>query len=281
MWVQLRPRDRRFFGQLSPGELNLHHEEMKLAVAGGSGTVGRYVVEAAEAQGHQAVVLSRRAGVDLTTGDGLAAALGGVDVVVDCANITSMSGRRATTFFTQVSRQLQAAAAAGASHLVTLSILGVDRVPLGYYRAKLEHERTAAAGPLPATIVRATQFHEFPAQLLQRSRLGPVAFVPRLRSQPVAARSVGQFLVEAAVAGPADQRLAVAGPQPEDMVDLARRLTAARHRSYTVVPLRLPGRTLGAMRTGAILPAPQDHATVMGPTFAEWLDTADAAAVPI
>lgn len=254
---------------------------MKLAVAGGSGTVGRHVVEAAEAQGHQAVVLSRRSGVDLTTGDGLAAALGGVDVVVDCANIASMSGRRATTFFTQVSRQLQAAGgAAGASHLVTLSILGVDRVPLGYYRAKLEHERTAAAGPLPATIVRATQFHEFPAQLLQRSRLGPVAFVPRLRSQPVAARSVGQFLVEAAVAGPADHCLAVAGPQPEDMVDLARRLTAARHRSYTVVPLRLPGRTLGAMRTGAILPAPQDHATVIGPTFAEWLDTADAA-VPI
>jgi len=168
---------------------------MRIAVAGGTGTVGRYVVQAAEQSGHHVVVLSRRAGIDLQNGEGLAAALEGIEVVVDATNAGTTNQAKATAFFCEVSRRLQTVATAqGVTRLVTLSIVGADRVPgFGYYQAKLAHEAAALEGPLPATIVRATQFHEFPAQIFGRTRMGPVAMVPRMRVQPIAARTVGEW----------------------------------------------------------------------------------------
>ena len=250
---------------------------MRIAVAGGSGVAGRYVVEAARAAGHDPVVLSRSAGVDLRRDEGVVAALGSVEVIVDTTNPRTTSGPKATEFFTDVTRRLQAAgAAAGVARLVSLSIVGLERVPgFGYYEAKLAQERAAADGPLPVTVVRATQFHEFPAELLTRSMRGPVALMPVMRIQPVAARSVGEILVEVASGPPPDAIVEVAGPEREDLVDLARRLLRRHGRRALVLPLPVPGAAGRAMRSGA--QRPTNGARIVGPTFEAWLGSPDAA----
>ncbi len=256
---------------------------MRIAVAGGTGVVGKFVVETAEAAGHDVVSLSRRTGVDVRTGEGLRAALQGVDVVVDTTNAGTTKRDKATAFFTEVTRNLHTVGAGeGVAHLVVLSIVGLERVPgYGYYAAKLAHEKAALAGPLPATIVRATQFHEFPAQILGWTRHGPFAVVPRSRIQPVAARSVGQVLVEAAVdpvpereRGP---RVEVAGPEEGDLVTLARAVVGHRGDRLWVIPVRVPGPAGKAMRSGGQLPTPDVR--IVGPSFSEWIEGSDLALV--
>ena len=249
---------------------------MRIAVAGGSGIVGRYAVAAVEAAGHEPVILSRSSGIDLRGDVGLAAALDGVEVIIDTTNSGTTNGAKATAFFTDVTRRLQAAgAAAGVARLVTLSIAGIDRVPgYGYYQAKLAQEEAAFAGPLPATAVRATQFHEFPAQMLSRTRLGPLAMMPIMRVQPIAARAVGQVLLDTAVAPPSAKIFEIAGPEPADLAALARRVLHQRGRHALVVPVALPGAAGKAMRSGGLLPS--KNARITGPTFTQWLDTADA-----
>jgi uncharacterized protein YbjT (DUF2867 family) len=263
---------------------------MRLAVAGGTGVVGKYVVEAAEAAGHEVVVLSRRTGVDVRTGKGLAEALRDVEVIVDTTNAGTTNGAKATAFFSEVTRNLQTVGAGeGVAHFVVLSIVGLERVPgYGYYEAKLAQEQTALAGPLPTTIVRATQFHEFPAQILSWTRHGPFAIVPRSRIQPVAARSVGQVLLEAAVAPPAvapapargqesSARVEVAGPEEADLVTLARTVVRHRGERLWVIPLRVRGRAGKAMRSGGQLPTPDVR--IVGPSFSEWIEGPDLAVV--
>ncbi len=251
---------------------------MKLAVAGGTGVVGRHVVRAARERGHDVVVVSRSEGVDLRSGSGLAGALEGVDVVVDTANAATMQRAEGTAWFTETTRHLQSIGAErGVSRLVTLSIVGLERVPIGYYQAKLAQEATATAGPLPVTIVRATQFHEFAAQVLSRARTGPVAFVPHMRIQPVAARALAEVLVDVADQPAGDATVEVAGPQVDDLVALARATVRRRGRHVAVLPLRVPGAAGRAMRSGGQLPGP--GARIVGPTFEAWLRTGDAADV--
>ncbi len=249
---------------------------MKIAVAGGTGTVGSYAVEAVNLAGHEAVVLSRSRGVDLRTDAGVAPALEGVEVIIDATNSATMSRGKSTAFFTEVTTRLQKTGAAqSVERLVTLSIVGIDRVSeSGYYQSKLAQEKAAQAGPLPVTIVRATQFHEFPAQVLGRARLGPVAAVPRMRVQPIAARTVGRYLVEAALDPPLEQMIELAGPQREDLVDLARQIVAQRGRRIRVLPIVVPGAAGKAMRDGQLLATPST--TLAGPRFANWLISEDA-----
>src|SRR5579875_1210694 len=144
---------------------------VRIAVAGGTGTVGRLVVEELAARGHLPVVLARSVGVDLVTGAGLGDALDGCEVVVDTANVATSGRRRAIEFFDRTTTTLLAAArSAGVSHHVVLSIVGIDRVGYGYYLGKRRQEELVVAGDVPWTILRATQFHEFAGQLLERIR---------------------------------------------------------------------------------------------------------------
>jgi uncharacterized protein YbjT (DUF2867 family) len=217
--------------------------------------------------------------VDVRTGEGLTEALQGVDVVIDTTNAATTNRAKATAFFTEVAGQLQSVGSAqGVVRLVALSIVGLERVPgFGYYEAKLAHEAALVAGPLPVSIVRATQFHEFPAQVLSRGAVGPLALVPIMRIQPIAARTVGEALVGIA-AEPAAATVEIAGPEEKDLVSLARAIVRRRRARILVAPLPLPGAAGRAMRTGGQLPPP--GARIIGPTFAEWLDGGDLASMP-
>lgn len=236
-------------------------------MAGGTGLVGRHVVAAVTSLGHEPAVLARSTGVDLVTGSGLS--LAGVDAVVDVTNVGTASRQRAVSFFEAVTTHLLAAeAAAGVRHHVVLSIVGIDRVDTGYYAGKRRQEELALAGPVPVSVVRATQFHEFAAQWLARAR-GPVVPVPRMLMQPVAAREVGAALAAVAAGPPQGRAPEVAGPATVDLVDAVRRVLAARGEQRVVVPLALPGASGRAMRTGGLVPA--DGLARSGQTFEEWL----------
>jgi uncharacterized protein YbjT (DUF2867 family) len=248
---------------------------MKIAVAGGTGVVGRHVVRELESGGHEPVVLARSAGIDLTTGAGLEQALSAVEAVIDVTNTMSTRRGPAAAFFRAVADKLMAAEQrSGARHHVVLSIVGIDRTPLGYYRAKLDQEEVCLAGPVPATILRATQFHEFPAQMLKRFGLGPLVVVPRMWSQTVAAREVAAALVDAALGQPAGRLPDLAGPRVERMDELVRQVVQAQGRRSLIVPLRIPGRAGTAMAEGGLLPT--DDGSRGTQTFDQWLASEDA-----
>jgi len=243
---------------------------MKIAVAGGTGLIGQLVVVSAQAAGHEARVLSRARGVDLVAGTGVDEALAGFDAVIDVTNVTTMARRRSVEFFGGVTRTLLGAEARhGVGHHVALSIVGIDRVPLGYYAGKLEQERVIAAGDVPWTVLRATQFHEFPGQLLERMR-GPVVLVPPMRSATVAAAEVAAHLVELAAGSPAGRAPDMAGPEERLMPDLVRRALRARGSRKPVLAVPMPGAVGKAMADGGLLPVDPD--AVRGTqTFDEWL----------
>lgn len=156
---------------------------MRVAVAGGTGTVGRHVVDVAGERGHEVVVLSRSRGVDLVDGTGLDAVLQGSDAVVDVTSVTTQSGKKSERFFRAVSTALLAAEArVGVRHHVALSIVGIDRAPEGYYAGKVVQEELVTTGPVPWSLPRATQFHEFAGQIHEQLRFGPLQPVPVMRS---------------------------------------------------------------------------------------------------
>lgn len=242
---------------------------MIVAVAGGTGQVGRLVVQALRGAGHTPRVLARSAGVDLVSGSGLAGAMAGVTRVVDVSNMKTTSGRRARAFFEAATGNLvRVGAELGIEHQVCLSIVGVDQVGTGYYRAKLRQEQVLAAGRVPWTVLRATQFHEFAEQMVATP--GPVIPGPVMRSQPVAAAEVAGALVDLVLAEPVGHAPELAGPEVLSMLDLVRRVARARHSRRPVVPLRIPGAAGTAMANGALLPSQPGPRGVL--TFEEWLN---------
>lgn len=252
---------------------------MRIAVAGGTGVAGGYAVEAARAAGHEVVVLSRTVGVDVCSGAGLDAALEGVDACIDATNPDLAARAGAAAFFVEVANRLQVAGArAGLRRLVVLSIVGIDRAAaVPYYAAKLAHERAALAGPLSVAILRTTQFHEYPGQVLDRARRGPFARIPITPVQTVAARTVGEALVELATSPVPPEALSeLAGPTPGELVALARAVARARGDRLVVFGTRGrdPART--TLRAGALLPSPGSRRS--GPGFATWLAGADGPA---
>ncbi len=247
---------------------------MKVAVVGGTGLAGRQAVTALEAAGDEVVVLSRATGVDAASGAGLDEALTGVEVVVDAANLASLDHDVATTFFTSVATNLQAAGArAGVRRIVTLSIFGIDGLEgRGYFAAKLAQEKAARAGEVPATILRATQFHDFGGQLMRWARKGPVVGVPIQPVQSVASRTVAEHLVRLAH-GDEDRTVSLSGPRPDTLVRQVRRHVRAAGKHYVAVPLWLPGHAEKLVRAGALVP--RGDAIIDGPDFETWLAARD------
>jgi len=253
---------------------------VKIAIAGGNGTVGRYVVDSVTKAGHEAVILSRSSGFDLVGGEGLADALVGVEVIIDVSNPSTTNGTKASSFFTEVTKNLhRSGSQARVQRLLSLSIVGIDNFPFGYYQAKLAQEEAVFAGPLSATVVRATQFHEFAAQILHRTKRGPIAGMPMMRIQPIAARSVGQFLCDAAISAPSQKITEIAGPNVESLVAMSRTIMRERGSRGVVIPIRVPGTAGKMMRGGGQLPS--TGAQLVGPTFADWLLTTDANFPPL
>lgn len=239
---------------------------MRIAVAGGTGAVGRLVVERAEAAGHEVRVLSRSTGVDLEHGTGLDFA--GVDAVIDASGVQTTSAKRSIEFFTKVTGHLLAAEAdAGVGHHVALSILGAADAPHGYYAGKAAQEQAVASGPVPWSILRAAQFFEFAHQVA--TKVGPLVMVPAMRSQPLAASEVATRLVEIAEAGPMGDAADLAGPREERMVELTRAWWAATGARGRIIEVPIPGGFGKAIRSGAILPGPDAQLTTQ--TFEEWL----------
>ena len=241
---------------------------MKIAVAGGTGVAGRWTVDALRAGGHEAIVIARSAGADLVTGEGLEAALAGVDAVIDATNVASTGKRVSSEFFEATARTLmRTAATAGVRHIVALSIVGIDRVPYGYYQGKLRQEQVLQNSPVPVSILRAAQFHEFAGQYLAKVP-GPVVIVPRWRAEPVAAREVGAALAQIAVGDPVAMS-ELAGPREEIMADMIRQVVRARGDRRLVVSVRVPGAAGKALAAGGGLSGrPGLRGTQ---TFTDWL----------
>jgi uncharacterized protein YbjT (DUF2867 family) len=251
---------------------------MRVLVAGGTGVLGTAVVAALQDRGHEPVVLSRRPGAaydgverhvgDLTTGAGLPEALEGVDAVVDAASPRTRRPEAVLVHGTQ--RLLKAATDAGVNHYAVVSIVGVDQVPFGYYRAKVAQERVVEAAPLPWTLLRATQFHNLLAGVFTAAARARV--LPLLRGvpmQPVDVRDVADVLVDALEKGPAGRLPDLAGPQVRDAADLARQWQHATGRRAGPLRLRAPGALGRAVRAGALTAPDRALGTI---TFGQWLE---------
>lgn len=245
---------------------------MKIAVAGGTGTIGRHIEAIARARGHDVLTLSRAAGVNLVSGEGLAAALAGADAVIDVANIQTLNGKKSVDFFSSTTRNLlQAEKSAGVRHHVALSIVGTDKVAAGYYAGKLAQEKLVGTADVPWTILRATQFHEFAEQMLQRSSVGPLALVPRMATQPVAAREVAEALVDTAEKGPQGRIADLGGPERHQLAGLVRAYARKQGGQKLILDFTAPGPLWRAMRNGDLLP--EAGSDVGRQTFSEWLQT--------
>jgi hypothetical protein len=230
------------------------------------------VVELLEEQGHEVVPMSRATGVDVISGEGLGDALVGVDCIIDAATGPSPDQDEATRFFETSARNLhKVGSALGVKRIVAVSIIGCDRFTTGYNAAKVVHERELLAGPIPVSIVRAAQFHEFVGELVGWGTQGDVCYMGRMRTQLVAARTVAESLVELAAASQFEPGAIseVAGPREESMVEAARLLVARRGDGITVEPVDMIGDPEGLSEQGAGLPGPD--ARLAGPTFEEWL----------
>jgi uncharacterized protein YbjT (DUF2867 family) len=243
---------------------------MKVAVVGGTGVVGRHVVTALKAAGHDAAVLARSTGVDVASGAGLDDAIAGCQTVIDVSNVATLRRARAERFFQAATTNLiEAGSKAGVEHFVVLSIVGCDRVDMGYYMGKRVQEAIALEGKLPASVLRATQFHEFPGQLIERAPRGPLIPVPRMLSQTVSAQDAAQALVEVAVGPPAGMVGDVAGPEVHEMADLVRLVLRARSSRRMVMRVRVPGAAGKRAASGDLLPTGEFRQGKQ--TFAEWL----------
>jgi uncharacterized protein YbjT (DUF2867 family) len=225
---------------------------MRVAVTGGTGTLGREVVRELELRGYDVRALSRSTGVDLTSGQGLDAALEGIDVVVDAANGGPRAKPAEAVLVHGTRRLLAAEAAAGVSHHVAISIVGVDRARYAYNRLKLEQEALVRHGTVPWTIVRATQFHSYVDGMLSSAARFGVLPAARIPLQPVDVREVGVVLADTAEAEASGEITQFAGPEILTLRELARQWRDAVERHPTLVRVPLPGEVGRELRDGAL-----------------------------
>jgi uncharacterized protein YbjT (DUF2867 family) len=245
----------------------------KIAVAGATGRLGRPTVEILQRRGHEVVPISRADGVDVISGEGLASALEGVDLIIDAA--TSPTPEGAAEFFaTSAGNLQQVGAERGVEGVLVVSIIGTDHFNTGYNGAKVVQEQAHLNGPVPVRILRAAQFHEFVAELVEWGTKGDTAYVPQMRTQLVAARSVAEAiadLVDEADSAPLGNPIAeVAGPREENLLEAARLLAVQHGNGLRIEVGEFFEDPEGLYPAGAVLPGPV--AKLTGPTYEEWLN---------
>jgi uncharacterized protein YbjT (DUF2867 family) len=244
---------------------------MRIVVIGGTGLIGSKLVEKLRNQGHEPVAAAPNTGVNTLTGEGLAEALEGAQVVVDVANAPAWSDAEVLDFFQTSSRNLLAAeTTAGVGHHVTLSVVGTDRLPdSGYFRAKLAQEELVKAGPIPYTIVRATQFFEFIGRIADSCTDGDTVRMSPALVQPEAADDVAATLADVAVGAPLNDTVELAGPEAFRLDELARRLLSATGDPRQVTA-DVHARYFGAEVDDRSL-TPGDDARIAPTRFEDWL----------
>jgi uncharacterized protein YbjT (DUF2867 family) len=244
---------------------------MKIVVIGGSGLIGTKLVKRLRQDGHEVVAASRASGVNTLTGEGLAEALAGAQVVVDVANSPSWEDKAVLEFFETAGRNLLAAeAAAGVGHHAALSVVGTERLlASGYFRAKMAQENLIKSSKIPYTIVRATQFFEFVEGIAQSATDGETVRLPPALMQPIVSDDVAEALADIAVQEPLHGTVELAGPEPIRMDELARRFLSATSDSRTVIT-DARARYFGIeVNDQSLTPGSNPR---LGPTrFADWL----------
>ena len=246
---------------------------MKIVVIGGAGLIGTKLVKRLREQGHEVVAASRASGIDVITGEGLAGAMAGAQVVVDVANSPSWEDQAVLEFFETAGRNLLAAeTAAGVGHHVALSVVGTDRMlASGYFRAKLAQENLIKAAKIPYTILRATQFFEFVGAIADSASEGQTVRLPSALLQPIVSDDVAAALAEVAVAKPLHGTAELAGPEPIPLDELVRRYLKAKGDARQVTS-DVRARYYGTEIDDHSL-TPGDHPR-LGPTrFDDWLSS--------
>ncbi|MFL6115357.1 MAG: SDR family oxidoreductase, partial [Catenulispora sp.] len=245
---------------------------MRIAVAGATGHIGKLTVAALTRDGHEVVRISRSLGVDLTTGEGLDKALTEVQAVVDVTNAPTRDAEETVAYFGRTTgRLLTAGERAGVRHHVLLSIVGIHSVEGNpHYAGKREQERLVEAGPVPFTIVPATQFHDFAEMVAGWAESDGVAPIAPLLVQPIAPADVAEVLAGVAVGEPRGRHVDIAGPETQDLVDMARRTLAVRGRAVKLVPT-WDGPLFGLAMSGNVL-LPRENAWLAPTTFDAWLE---------
>jgi uncharacterized protein YbjT (DUF2867 family) len=247
---------------------------MKIVVIGGSGLIGSKLVANLRSKGHAVVAASPDSGINTITGEGLAEALAGADVVVDVANSPSFADEAVMEFFrTSTANLLRAEKAAGVKHHVALSIVGTERLQAsGYFRAKLAQEDLIKAGGIPWTIVHSTQFFEFIGRIAKDGMKNGSTYLSPALMQPIVSDEVAAALADVATAAPANGTIEVAGPEAIRLTELARKFLSAKEDPTPVIP------DPHALYFGAEL---DDRSLIPGPNarlgakrFADWLTEA-------
>ncbi|MFD8546898.1 SDR family oxidoreductase [Streptomyces sp. NPDC059649] len=242
---------------------------MKLAVIGGTGLIGSRVVKRLNAAGHEAVPHSQSTGVDVITGQGLAEAVADADVLVNLTNSPTFDDASPAFFQTSMDNILAAARKGGVGHVVILSIVGADQVTdLDYYRAKVLQEDLLKAGPIPYSIVRATQFMEFMDAVLSWTTEGDTVRLPTTPLQPIAAQDVADAVADVAVGAPLNGTLAIAGPDVLPLDELGRITLNAHPDGRTVVTDDTAG-MFAAVRGDALIA--KGDARIAPTHYSDWL----------
>ncbi|WP_137921496.1 SDR family oxidoreductase [Hydrogenophaga sp. 2FB] len=244
---------------------------MHIVILGGSGLIGKQVAAQLRQAGHRVTPASPSTGVNAVTGEGLSQVLGDADVVVDVTNSPSFEDEAVMHFFRASTQNLLAAGArAGVRHLVALSVVGSERVPdSGYFRAKIAQEALIKAGPVPYTIVRATQFFEFLMSVAHVNTEGQTVRLPSALLQPIASADVAAALADVVTQPPLNGTREVAGPEAIPLDELVRRVLVAQHDERVVVT-DPDARYFGSRLDDRSL-VPQQAATLGATSLAQWL----------
>ncbi|MFT3768546.1 MAG: NAD(P)H-binding protein [Minicystis sp.] len=210
---------------------------MKIVVIGGSGLIGTKLVRILRERGHEVVAGSPSTGVNTLTGEGLATAMAGAQVVVDVANSPSFETAAAHAFFETAARHIfPAETAAGVAHHVALSVVGLERLPdIGYMHAKLVQEAAIKGSKIPYSIVRATQFYEFIGSIVEGSVVDGSIHLTSALFQPIAAEDVAAALADVATAAPLNGTIELGGPASRGLDAFGRQLLAARKDARAIV----------------------------------------------